>query len=201
MIRKKVKGEFLQFIKRKRSKLKKGEDIRQDIDRKLKNIDKRKLRHYFSKSHPYFREKTIGILLMLIGLGFLINSLLLETRGIGFLYSSIIVNAKIGASLIIIGIFLTFIIPVPKERTSKGISSKQMTLAIIGWILVIFFITVDIDFDIFLILLIIGILIIKELADEFISNQLKNRMKILSFAFLMIFIITIGQKIISILTI
>ncbi len=201
MIRKNIKEEFLQFIKRKRLKLKKGEDTRQEIQRKEKNIDKRKFRHYFSKSKPHRRVKIIGMLLILMGLAFLINSILLETRGIGLLHSSIILNAKIGIASILIGIFLIFIIPVPKEGTSKSISTEQMTLAIIGWILVIFFITADIDLDIFLILIIIGILIIKELTDEFISSQLKNRMKILSFVFLLVFIIVIGQKIINILTI
>ena len=190
-----------------RKKFEKKEFKKQKIGKRLKINERgkeretKKLGTHFSVNKSHMGAKIMGVILITIGFGFLVNSVLLKTIDIGFLFNSIFLNIKIGITLILIGIFVIFIFTVTRESKFKGISAGQITLVIIMWILSIFFITVDIDLDIFLILIIIGILTIKEVTDEFMNVQLKNRMKVLSYVFLIIFIVIIGQKIINILNI
>lgn len=77
-----------------------------------------------------------------------------------------------------------------------GISEK-IALAIILSIIFFYFVTGVTNIEIFLIFINLGILIIKELADEFIPDHLKKRMNILIIALLAIFLIIVIQRIIN----
>jgi len=77
--------------------------------------------------------------------------------------------------------------------------SEKITLIISIWILFIFIITDDTNLEIFLILIIIGILIIRELTEKFSSINLKERLNIIIYFFLIIFIVFVGKRIIEII--
>jgi len=79
--------------------------------------------------------------------------------------------------------------------------SEKITLVIAGWILLVLFITGDSNFEIFFILIFIGVLIVRELTDVFTTNNLKDRMNIFIYLFILVFILIVGKKIISVLAI
>ena len=79
--------------------------------------------------------------------------------------------------------------------------SEKITLVIAGWILVVLLITGDANLEIFFILIFIGVLIIRELTDVFTTTNLKDRMNIFIYIFLIIFMVIVGKKIISIISI
>jgi len=79
--------------------------------------------------------------------------------------------------------------------------SEKIALAIAGWILVVLFITGEANLEIFFILIFIGVLIIRELTDVFTTTNLKDRMNMFIYIFLLIFIVIVGKNIISIISI
>ena len=85
------------------------------------------------------------------------------------------------------------------ETTTKGISDAQITLGIVAWILLMFFITGlgEANLQIFFISIFIGLLMIAEISDNFTAIHLKNRLSIFISVFLIAFIVIIITKIIS----
>jgi len=79
--------------------------------------------------------------------------------------------------------------------------SEKITLAITLWILIVLLITGAGNLEIFFILIFIGVLIIRELSDIFTTNNLKDRMNLFIYFFILIFMIIVGQKILTILNI
>ena len=79
------------------------------------------------------------------------------------------------------------------------IMSEKITLIIAIWILFVLFITGDGNIELFFILVLIGVLIIRELSDRFTTEHLKDRMNIFIYFFVFIFVIIIGKKILTIL--
>jgi hypothetical protein len=77
--------------------------------------------------------------------------------------------------------------------------SEKLTLIIIFWILIVLFITGEANLEIFFILIFIGILILRELTDVFTTTNLKDRMNIFIYLFILIFIVIVGKKIINVL--
>lgn len=77
--------------------------------------------------------------------------------------------------------------------------SEKITIFLAIWIIIALFITGDGNIEIFLILVFIGLLIGKELANRYTSVNLRKRMNMFIFFFLIIFVIIIGEKIIRIL--
>ena len=141
-------------------------------------------RIYFDKPASY-QSRIIGIILLIVG--------------IIFLYNPTLLNIKIGATSILIGLFMIFLMT--GETTTKGISDAQITLVISVWMLVMFLITGmsgTANLEIFFILVLIGFLIVKEITYEFTAAHLKNRMNVFIFLFLIAFIVLIAKKIISI---
>jgi hypothetical protein len=78
------------------------------------------------------------------------------------------------------------------------IISEKITLIIALWILLALLITRDTDFELFFVLVFIGVLIIRALTDVFITTTLKHRMNLLIYAFIIVFIIIVGNRIITI---
>ena len=81
------------------------------------------------------------------------------------------------------------------------LTSEKITLIITIWILIVLIITGTTNIEIFFILILIGVLIIRELSDIFTSTNLKDRMNLFIYFFIIIFIVIIGQKILTILNI
>ena len=81
------------------------------------------------------------------------------------------------------------------------IISEKITLTIALWILLVLLITRDTDLELFFVLVFIGVLIIRALTDVFITTTLKHRMNLLIYAFIIVFIIIVGNKIITIVNI
>ena len=79
--------------------------------------------------------------------------------------------------------------------------SEKITLIIAGWIILVLFITGDSNLEIFFILIFIGVLIVRELTDVFTTINLKDRMNIFIYLFILVFILIVGKKIISVLAI
>jgi len=79
--------------------------------------------------------------------------------------------------------------------------SEKITVFIGLWILFVMIITGEGNLEIFFILIFIGVLIIRELSDIFTTTDLKQRMNLFIYLFLMVFILIVAKKIISILSI
>ena len=176
-----------------RKKFKEKEFKKHKTEKKLKT---KILGTYFSVNQPNMGTKIIGTTLIIIGMVFLIDSVFLETIGIGFLINSIYLIIKIGVTLLIIGIL---IILIAKEKIiSITIQETQITIVTIAWILSLFFITENSDLEIFFILILIGMLLLKEGTDDLTTIYFKNRMNIFISVFFIVFVAFIGKKVISI---
>ena len=111
-----------------------------------------------------------------------------------------------------------FVVVFPKGKKKKleklEIKSQvpeKITLGKIIWILFLLFITVtilslffiaatgDINIETLLIPMIIGIMLSKELADEFIPNHLKKKVNIIMAGFIIIFLLIVANKIIDLI--
>jgi len=79
--------------------------------------------------------------------------------------------------------------------------SEKITLFIAGWILFVLIITGDENLEIFFILIFIGVLIIRELTDVFSSTNLRDRMNIFIYIFLIIFMVIVGKKVLTIIAV
>ena len=77
--------------------------------------------------------------------------------------------------------------------------SEKITFIISVWILLVLIITGDANLEIFFILIFIGVLIVRELSDIFTTEDLKGRMNLFIYMFIIIFIAIVGNKIITIL--
>ncbi|MBU0497711.1 MAG: hypothetical protein KKC68_08880 [Candidatus Thermoplasmatota archaeon] len=77
--------------------------------------------------------------------------------------------------------------------------SEKLTLIITLWILLVLLITGTSNLEIFFILIFIGVLIVRELSDVFTTTNLKDRMNLFIYFFIIIFMVIVGQKILSIL--
>jgi len=136
---------------------------------------------FFNRSFSY-KTRIIGILLILLGIIFFFNSFWR--------------NLKVGLLFILIGILMLLIMP--KKETQNNIIDIQIFLVIIIWLLFMFCITINLDSEIFFVLLLLGILIIEEFTDKLISVSFKKRLSIIIFLFLIIFITIVTKRIINI---
>lgn len=149
------------------------------------------------------RITIIGTILILIGILVFINPAYF--------------NIKIGLTILLIGSFMVIFgsekhikktakrlkrknTPI-KEILGKTQVSNRIMLILSIWILFLFTIINETQIELFFILTFIGILVVKELSDEYISSQLKMRMNAYIIVLLMIYTVIISQKIINILAI
>jgi hypothetical protein len=77
------------------------------------------------------------------------------------------------------------------------LKSEKITLVMIVWMLVMFFMTGEEDLEVFFVLMLIGMLLVREFADDFITVHLKHRMDGFIYVFLIIFIVITGEILIS----
>ena len=81
------------------------------------------------------------------------------------------------------------------------LTSERLMFIIALWILAALIVTGETDFELFFVLIFIGILMIRALTDVFIPKPLKFRMNLIIVVFLIGFIAIIGNKIITIVNI
>ena len=79
--------------------------------------------------------------------------------------------------------------------------SEKITLVVTAWMLVLLFITGDADLELFFILMFIGVILIQEFSDEFTNVHFKTRMYVFISLFFIIFVVLIGRRILSFLSI
>ena len=88
------------------------------------------------------------------------------------------------------------------EKTDKKSFTGQGIFLIFAiWLFIALFITSNIDADIFLIVVILGIITIREFLFGSIPVRLEKRMNIIFYSLLIFFILIIAQRIINILDI
>jgi hypothetical protein len=141
-----------------------------------------KLDTYFDKKQAtLFKIKIIGIIVLIIGCIFFLNSIIL-----GF---------NIAVTLILIGIFIVFL------PSKKNITDNRKDIFVIGfiiiWTILVLFLTIHFNLEILFVLSFLGILIINEVTHKISSESLKLRLNIFIFSFFLLFIIIVLTKIIN----
>lgn len=139
----------------------------------------------FSFDTLYYRNTLIGILLIIVGVIFLLNLTNL--------------NIKIGASLIFIGFLLIIFLSTNEKTIKKSVDGQEIFIIFTIWLFIGLMITYNIDADIFLIVVILGILTLREILFGSVSSRLEKRLHLLFYSLLIIFIIIIVQRVITIL--
>jgi predicted Zn finger-like uncharacterized protein len=117
-------------------------------------------------------------------------------------YISLYLSEKyisVGLAFIIIGIsvlFLTSEIIQSQERPIiRFIKSEKIIILFTIWIIISILITLKSDFKIFLIVVIIGFMIIKELTKSTSSEKINKRMKIFMIAMLLTYLMLVVEEI------
>jgi hypothetical protein len=75
----------------------------------------------------------------------------------------------------------------------------KITIILAIWIIILLFITDQVDFEVFFILVLLGFLFIIEFTERFITKKVKQRLRIILIVFIMIFIVFAANKIITFL--
>ena len=143
--------------------------------------------HDFSFDTLYYSNTLIGILLIIFGVIFLLN------------FTNL--NVKIGASLMLIGFLLIMFFNINEKSNKKSFTGPEIFVIFAIWLFISLIITYNIDADIFLIVVILGIITLREFLFGSVSPRLEKRMNILFYSLLIIFILIITQRIINILDI
>ena len=140
----------------------------------------------------YFFEKSFSFQIRIIGLIQIIG-------GIVAFYLKTSLYIKLGITLIIIGAF--FLLLPSDKKTNKRFNNAQMVLILGSCTTLIFFVTFTFSFDMFFLIITLGITLIKELTNELITNEFKKKLNIFLFLFSLIFIAIIAQKILNVFNI
>ena len=77
--------------------------------------------------------------------------------------------------------------------------SEKITIIFAIWIVILLFITNDLDLEIFFVLIFLGYIFIVIFTERFVTSKIKHRLNILLYVFIIIFIALIGKKIINFL--
>jgi len=75
----------------------------------------------------------------------------------------------------------------------------KITIILAIWIIILLFITDQVDFEVYFILVLLGFLFIIEFTERFITKKVKQRLRIILIVFIMIFIVFAANKIITFL--
>ena len=94
-----------------------------------------------------------------------------------------------------------FLLLLTDAEAGSRLSSKEMILIMSSWVIFLFIFTKNISPEMFFLFVAIGIVAIKEVTNEFISNEVKKRLNIFLFLFFLIVIVIVVQKIINVVSI
>jgi hypothetical protein len=155
-----------------------------DLNNKIKfyNI------HFYNFFNIYLYnliEKIIGISFFILGVYIILN----------FLNQFL----NIGIALIIIGLsffFLTSEIIEPQESLIKRIIiSEKITFMFSIWVFISLIITDQSDFRMFIVTMMVGFLVIKEITKSQVSDNTDKRMKIFVMSFFLAFLMIVAEEI------
>ena len=173
-------NEIFTIVKKQNNSYENFSDLNKNI--KFYNI------HFYNFFNIYLYnliEKIIGIFLIILG-GYIILYFLDQ-----FL--------NIGIALIVIGIsffFLTY--KIKKQQVSlikRIIISEKITFIFSIWIFISLIITEPSDFRLFLVTMMVGFLVIKEITKSQVSEDMDKRMKIFVMSFFLAFLMIVAEEI------
>jgi hypothetical protein len=141
----------------------------------------------FSFNTLYYRNSLIGILLIITGIIFLLNLTNL--------------NIKIGSSMIFIGLFLIIFSNINEKTFKKSLTGQEIFSIFAVWLFIALLITYNIDADIFLIVVVLGIITLIDFLSGSVSSRLKLRMNFLFYGLFIFFMLIVAQRVINILDI
>lgn len=138
---------------------------------------------YFDKSVSY-KSSIFGILLF--------------TIGILVFWAPLGLDNKIGLSLLFTGFFIVLFIT---DKNINTVFDRFIILITILWVWIVFFITDSFSVDIFIFLLLLGILISLELTAKFLAPSLKKRLILMSGILCIVYVLFLAEKVINYLNI
>lgn len=134
-----------------------------------------------------------------IAVGILIYIVILSTVVLSFYYYPSPLNIKISIAVILIGLLIFF--GTIEKIFTKRAGDVGITLLIMAWTLLIFFITGPANLGTFVVLVVLALLITKEIAYDFTPPRLKNKLNVLISILLIFLVIIMAEKLIDILSI
>lgn len=130
--------------------------------------------------------------------GILIYIFILSTVLLSFHYCPPTLNLKISIAVVPIGFLIFF--SIAEKILTKNVGDVRITLFIIAWTIVVFFITGSMDLGIFVILIVLALLMTKEIAYDFTPVRFRYKLNVLIYLLLLFFVLIIGEKILDILS-
>jgi len=127
-----------------------------------------------------------------------ILAIFLFTLGVFLLWKPLGLDNKMSITLIFIAIFIFLFFP---EKNRNEEIELYILFFLIGWLIIMVFITDDQDFNTFFFSVVLGILIVKEFANGYLTPLLKKKLTILTLLFFSLSILLVAEKIISIFNI
>ena len=127
-----------------------------------------------------------------------ILGVIIFTVGIIFLFDPTVLRKKISTSLLLLGFLMIYLSYSKNKSAPRTLTGPHLLFVIAIWILLVFAFTIMAEVEIFIIVVIIGILALKVLTEQFIDPQIKKRMNILFYIFFIIFALFMVLRIINI---
>jgi len=106
-----------------------------------------------------------------------------------------VINQKISTSFIFVGIIV--ILMLTENRTTWSINSKELILIFIILTWIVLMITINADFELYILFITIGIFIIKEFLSEFLEVILQKRLNIIYYTSIIFFFLIAIKTIIN----
>lgn len=124
--------------------------------------------------------KIFGIILFIFGIILLVNPLGSDN--------------KLSVLLIFFGIYIFLFFP---EKNMDNNIELYIFLFLTGWLVIMTFLTVDKNLDIFFISVVFGMLMVKEFANGYLSPPLKKKLSILTLVFFSLCMVLVAERIIN----
>jgi hypothetical protein len=137
-----------------------------------------------------FFEKPISFQSNIIGI-------ILITTGIIYFYNPTSLNIRVGITSILIGIFMISLIT--GKTTLQKITDTELAFIVITSVFFIlaFSVVLDLNWEVFIILIFIGLLVIKEIFSGYATPYIKERLNIFIILFIIAFILIVVNKVMN----
>jgi hypothetical protein len=130
----------------------------------------------------YTWSTMIGVVLIIVGMVFLVNPDNLRL--------------KVGAGLLLLGVFCIFLLNIDDRGFSQFITGRRLAFFLIVWVFIMLLITYNIDADVFFMIVILGALILMELLSFFMTPPLRKRNTILFYLLIAAFLVVVEQNVV-----
>jgi hypothetical protein len=141
---------------------------------------------YFGKSESY-KVKILGIILFALGIFIFLNPFGLDN--------------KIGLTLVFIAIYMFLFFPQEGKESNDYNIEVYIFFFLTGWLFIMTLITSKMNLDTFFFSIVLGILIVKECGNGYLTPSLKKKLLILTLIFFSLSMILVVERIISFLNI